>query len=176
MPSNNCRNSPVLIGFSGVANRDQFNWLRLAGLEAPLLIEHAELVIEQTQQIWHTYPATPRQQRFLRLRDRWVEGLTQERAFRLIEEQAVLEQQELAFGRPSWDRLVELEPRLADLPVAAKECQADTSCTWEECWFGKRGLHARMCRLVGYGAEQPGLLASPAAYEIAYSKLVAAMR
>jgi hypothetical protein len=168
--------SPVIIRLSAVTGKKELEWLRLAGLEVPLLLEHAEVVIQETKQVWDSRPATARQERFLCLRGRSSDGLSQRQAFDLIAEAAVRELEEIRIqGAPSWQRLVELEPRLAELVgEAAREFAANDLVSWEEAWFGKEGLRARMCRLVGYGAEQPGLLSTMAAFERAYNQIVRA--
>jgi hypothetical protein len=71
---------------------------------------------------------------------------------------------------------VQLEPRLQDLFAEAERGlpPGEAYCS-ELAWFGRGGLKARMCDLVGYGAEQPGLLATSRAYDVAYDTLIEAL-
>lgn len=80
----------------------------------------------------------------------------------------------------TWDALVEREPRLADLLDEAKSIPA----TRPECedlapWYGYGGwpgLKPRLIRLVGWFAEtRDPVLASPAAYQVAYDTVLNAL-
>ena len=91
--------------------------------------------------------------------------------------------------RPSWDQLVDLEPRLADLERAVRSSRclwpdsAGDSCQCAlERWYGKSSgdlsFKQRMWMLVGYGrllsAPPDGndpLLSSSLAYDAAYERL-----
>jgi hypothetical protein len=175
MAKRKARNSKLtFLKASAITTLEDFQWLRLAGLEAPRLREHAELVVQETRKTWETNRATPRQERFLRLRGQWQPGLTQKQAFDRIGTIADLEQQELgASKKPTWRRLVELEPRLQDLfAEAEREPPAGEVYCAAMAWYGWGGLKARMCDLVGNGAEQPGLLATSPAYDVAYDTLL----
>jgi hypothetical protein len=169
---------PIILRLDSLSTTAQHNWLRLAGVVTPRFQEHAELLIEEIQETWETRPATPLQERFLRLRGHWREELTQRQAYFLVSTIADHERsQELEDGKqPAWERLAELEPRLQDLRREASWRAAARSpfCRFE-AWYGRAGLKVRLSRLVGLGAEQPGLLNSVAAYQVVYETLFAAL-
>src|SRR5438874_2495615 len=108
------RNLPVhIFRVSALPDREHSLWFRLAGLPAPMMVKHAELQVQEITRIWNEKPATPRQERFLRLRAEWLDGLTQRQAFDLIGKIAVDEVRQLRAikKKPAWTRLVELELR-----------------------------------------------------------------
>ena len=41
-----------------------------------------------------------------------------------------------------------------------------------QAWYSRDGIKVRFARLVGLGAEQPGLLTTAAAYQVAYLKIL----
>jgi hypothetical protein len=153
---------PIILRLDSLATPEQRDWLRFAGVETPRFREHAELLVQEIEDAWQAKPATGLQEYFLRLRGHWREGLSQRQAFYLVGTIADHERgNELQAGvLPAWERLVELEPRLRDL--------YDEACAPSA---GKRPF----CRLVGLGAEQPGLLTSVEAYRVGYETLFAAL-
>ncbi|MDP9471721.1 MAG: hypothetical protein M3Q71_13835 [Chloroflexota bacterium] len=78
---------------------------------------------------------------------------------------------------PTWEDLVEREPRLADLRVAAERIRptADASFCANAVWYGyggHLGLKPRLIRLVGWGAQiHDPVLRSSDAYDVAYQTL-----
>ena len=82
---------------------------------------------------------------------------------------------------PTWEALVEREPRLGDLLAEARAVRGEgpTFCA-NAVWYGypghRPGLKRRMTRLVGFLAERPDpLLRGPLAYEVAYRALYRAL-
>jgi hypothetical protein len=174
------KTEPIILRLDSLATLEQRDWLRLAGVETPRFREHAELLVQEIEAAWQAKPATGLQERFLRLRGHWREGLSQRQAFYLVGTIADHEKNnELQAGElPAWERLVELEPRLQEL--------FDEACTPEvgkrpycrlTTWYGrgKDGLKVRLAQLVGLGSEQPGLLTSVEAYRVGYETLFAAL-
>jgi hypothetical protein len=168
------KGKPVILRLDALATSTQRDWLRTAGVATPRFREHAELLVQEIQQTWETQPASPLQQRFLRLRGRWRDGLNQHQAFYLVNVIADHERdQELQGERlPSWERLTELEPRLQDiLEHAGRRPSGLPVFCRHQAWYGRDGIKVRFARLVGLGAEQPGLLTTAAAYQVAYQKI-----
>jgi len=168
----------IILRLDSLATGAQRDWLRMAGVETPRFQEHAELVIQEIQESWETRPATPLQERFLRLRGHWQNELTQRQAFFLVSTISDHERgTELQDDKPpSWHRLVELEPRLLDLlQEGSRGLSAKGPFCRYETWYGRGGLKIRMARLVGLGAEQPGLLTSVPAYQVAYETIFSAI-
>ena len=164
----------IILRLDALATGEQRDWLRMAGVETPRFQEHAELVIQAIQESWESRGATPLQERFLRLRGHWQDGLTQRQAFFLVSTISDHERNtELQAGKPpSWERLVELEPRLLDLlHEGSRGSSAKGPFCRYETWYGRGGLKIRMAGLVGLGAEQPGLLTSVPAYQVAYETI-----
>jgi hypothetical protein len=171
---------PIILRLDSLATSGQRDWLRMAGVDTPRFREHAELLVEEIQGDWQGKTATPLQERFLRLRGRWRDGLSQREAFYLVSTIADHERNsELEAGAaPSWERLVELEPRLQELfeEACSPPITARPYCRMAS-WYGPgpEALKVRLARLVGLGAEQPGLLTSVEAYRVAYETVFAAL-
>jgi hypothetical protein len=174
------KTEPIILRLDSLATSGQRDWLRMAGVDTPRFREHAELLVEEIQESWQAKPATPLQQRFLRLRGHWRDGLTQREAFYLVSTLAEHERDnELQAGAaPAWERLVDLEPRLQELfdEACSPSITARPYCRMA-AWYGPGpdGLKVRLARLVGLGAEQPGLLTSVEAYRVAYETVFAAL-
>src|SRR5437899_8245817 len=176
--SENRKGRPIVLRLDSLATSAQRDWLRAAGVETPRFREHAELVVQEIQLSWEGRPASPLQERFLRLRGRWRDELNQRQAFFLINVISDHERdQELQGDQlPSWERLVELEPRLQDLlHEAGRRPTAELPFCRYQAWYGRGGIKIRLARLVGLGAEQPGLLTTVAAYEVGYRRVFAAI-
>jgi hypothetical protein len=87
--------------------------------------------------------------------------------------------------RPTWDRLVELEPRLADLAaeIAAEHDEGGPVYCANRRWYGRReggawipGYRAALNRLVGWYAERDHPeLRTMEAHGLAYSRLYSAL-
>ncbi len=83
----------------------------------------------------------------------------------------------IATDCPTWQDLVEREPRLADLRIAAERIRpaADAPFCANEHWYGyggHLGLKPRLIRLVGWGAQSHDpVLRSCDAYDLAYETL-----
>jgi hypothetical protein len=77
-------------------------------------------------------------------------------------------------SRPTFDELVALEPRLADLLAEAQDYHAKRPrgfCA-NAVWYGypghRPGLKKRLSELVGFTSGHGGVLGSSAAYDVAY--------
>jgi hypothetical protein len=77
-------------------------------------------------------------------------------------------------SRPTFDELVALEPRLADLLAEAQAYHANRPrgfCA-NAVWYGypgrQPGLKRRLSELVGFTSGQEGMLGTSAAYDVAY--------
>ncbi len=83
----------------------------------------------------------------------------------------------IATNRLTWPDLVEREPRLADLRVAAERVRdaGDGSFCANAAWYGyggHLGLKPRLVRLVGWGSNHPDpALRTSAAYDVVYQTL-----
>ncbi len=81
--------------------------------------------------------------------------------------------------RPTWQDLVEREPRLAELRIAAERVRppADASFCANAAWYGyggQIGLKPRLLRLVGWGAQSHDpVLRSCDAYDLVTEVLYA---
>jgi hypothetical protein len=81
----------------------------------------------------------------------------------------------------TWARLVELEPRLAELLAEIRRVKDDKRRS-EFCangaWYGTydtEGFKPRFASLVGFEAKGPAELKTMAAYDLAYEKLYQAL-
>lgn len=75
--------------------------------------------------------------------------------------------------RPTWDQLLEAEPRLLELLATARSYHPPSSqFCGNEVWYGAGGLKARLTKLVGDYAESDNpILHGSNPYEVAYQKL-----
>jgi hypothetical protein len=112
---------------------------------------------------------TPAQIRFLALRGMLPDlRFSREEAFERIRERS--EQELIRFGHVTWRKLVRLEPRLIALDEETKMLADVEDDEWD-LWYMRGGLKARLSKLVGYGSEQPGILATSRAYDIVYRRM-----
>lgn len=82
----------------------------------------------------------------------------------------------------AWDRLVEEEPRLADLLAEARTVKDEGGAYFcaNQVWYGygdpRRGFKARLLPLVGWERNGgPSLLTTPQAYDVGYQTIYDAL-
>jgi len=82
--------------------------------------------------------------------------------------------------RITWERLVQLQPRLIDLYRRALAADTSNENCWLDVWFGRDsgyGLKGEMSKLVGWDAPRnaPSELTTDIAYEVAYNHILSAI-
>ena len=82
---------------------------------------------------------------------------------------------------PSWETLIDREPRLLDLYEEARAIRDDKHAPHfcaNNVWYGRRGwpgLKERVTALVGWTRTDDPILGTPQAYDIAYHKIYGAL-
>ncbi|MFA5880586.1 MAG: hypothetical protein WC834_00195 [Eubacteriales bacterium] len=75
---------------------------------------------------------------------------------------------------PTWEEMVKIEPKLAELLKEAEGCKRiamrDTEFCAARVWHGRDGMKSKMSELVGFFAGD-GRLTSAKCYELAYQKI-----